>query len=228
MEINEVVARKLLQTVDMGLSSGLGQPVPGEMCVEAAVCYALGLPHGDNPKCVDSVLRTFKIRLNDAPWSSNSSRAKGMRRLALIQLGSVGKLDQVFFVKQLSRLAAAKSAEYAEYAAKYAAKSAEYTEYAAKSAEYAAEYAEYAAEYAAKSAEYAEYAAKSAESAAKYAAESAAAYAESAAEYAESAAEYAESAAEDEVLSKFAEDVVQILISMKVPGCQWLYLTEQT
>jgi hypothetical protein len=28
-------------------------------------------------------------------------------------------------------------------------------------------------------------------------------------------------------LSKFAEGVVQILISMKVPGMQWLALTEE-
>jgi hypothetical protein len=203
MEINETVARKLLQTVDMGLSQGLGQPFPGEMCVEAAVCYALGLPHGDDPKCVDSVLRIFKIRLNDANWSSNYSRAKGMRRLALIQLGSVGKLDQVEFVKQLSRLAA----ESAESAAEYAAKSA-------------AEYAKSAVAYAAKSAKSAK-SAESAKSAAEYAAE----YAAKSAEY---AAKYAAKSAGNKILSKFAEDVVQILISMKVPGCQWLYLTEQT
>lgn len=30
----------------------------------------------------------------------------------------------------------------------------------------------------------------------------------------------------DEILSAFAEDVVQVLIEMKAPGCQWLALTE--
>jgi hypothetical protein len=30
----------------------------------------------------------------------------------------------------------------------------------------------------------------------------------------------------DKILSDFAEGVVQILIAMKAPGCQWLPLTE--
>lgn len=34
------IAKKLLETVDAGLISGVGNPIPGEMCVEAAVCYA--------------------------------------------------------------------------------------------------------------------------------------------------------------------------------------------
>ena len=33
-------------------------------------------------------------------------------------------------------------------------------------------------------------------------------------------------AARDKSLAAFAENVVQILIDMKAPGCQWLYLTE--
>jgi len=81
-------ARKVLSIVDAGLSGGLGSPKPGEMCVEAAVCYALGLPHGDDPKCVHSAVRRFKIALNDSPWSSNAARSKGMRDLAIAQLGT--------------------------------------------------------------------------------------------------------------------------------------------
>ena len=53
--INRKVAKRVLEVVDAGLSSGLGNPKPGEMCVEAAVCYALGLPHGDS----QSALRRF-------------------------------------------------------------------------------------------------------------------------------------------------------------------------
>ena len=33
--------------------------------------------------------------------------------------------------------------------------------------------------------------------------------------------------ARDKSLAKFAEDVVQILIDMKAPGCEWLGLTEE-
>ena len=32
----------------------------------------------------------------------------------------------------------------------------------------------------------------------------------------------------DECLSTYAEAIVQILIDMKAPGCQWLPLTEQS
>ena len=88
IEITETVARKVLEVVDAGLVKGLGTAKPGSMCVEAAVCYAMGLPHGDNPSCVARSLRSLKIRLNDSAWSSNEARAKGLRRLAVAQLGS--------------------------------------------------------------------------------------------------------------------------------------------
>lgn len=48
-------ARKVLEVVDAGLVSGLGVAEPGKMCVEAAICYALGYEHGDQPKCVAAV-----------------------------------------------------------------------------------------------------------------------------------------------------------------------------
>src|SRR5207249_4356268 len=64
-------AQKCLAVIDAGLVSGLGQPKPGKMCVEAAICYALGLPHSDNPGCVSKSIRSFKISLNDKEWSSN-------------------------------------------------------------------------------------------------------------------------------------------------------------
>src|SRR5574343_868290 len=81
-EITQEIAAKVLRVVDAGLSHGVGEPIPGQMCVEAAVCYALGLPHGDNPQCVSNLLRSLKIRLNDTSWASNAERAKGLRRLA--------------------------------------------------------------------------------------------------------------------------------------------------
>jgi hypothetical protein len=75
MEINEALVQKLLDTVDDGLTSGVGEPVPGQMCVEAAISYALGEPHSDGPSCVEPAVREGKIRLNDAQWSSNEARA---------------------------------------------------------------------------------------------------------------------------------------------------------
>jgi len=88
MKLTKTIARKVLATVDAGLCQGKGQPVPGEMCVEAAVCFAMGLPHGDEPPCVGEAVRSYKVALNDCYWSSNAARAKGMRKLAIAQLGS--------------------------------------------------------------------------------------------------------------------------------------------
>lgn len=99
--INREVARKVLETVDKGLIRGVGKPTPGSMCVEAAVCYALGLPHSDDPMCVGSAVRTFKIGLNDANWSCPAARAQGLRRVAIAQLGS-DLIDQQKFVEELT------------------------------------------------------------------------------------------------------------------------------
>jgi len=101
--ITRDVAAKVLHVVDQGLSHGLGVKEPGKMCVEAAVCFALGLPHSDDPLCVDSAVRAFKIRLNDSDWSSKEARAKGLRRLAIAQLGTKDKsFDGADFAKRLS------------------------------------------------------------------------------------------------------------------------------
>ncbi len=86
--INEALALKVLNLVDKGLVKGLGENKPGGMCVEAAVCVAMGLPFGDAPRCVNDVVRRFKIALNDCEWSSTSARAEGMRALAIAQLGT--------------------------------------------------------------------------------------------------------------------------------------------
>jgi hypothetical protein len=94
------IVTKLLDLLSYGLTRGLGEQKPGEMCVEAAVCAAYGLPHGDEPPCVDSSVREFKIRLNDLSWSSNSARAEGMKALAIAQLGS-NEINEQVFVKTL-------------------------------------------------------------------------------------------------------------------------------
>src|ERR1700749_2120501 len=106
VEINESLARKVLTVVDAGLVIGMGDPTPGKMCVEAAVNSAMGAPHGDQPACVAPVLRSLKIKLNDSPrWSGDAARTKGLRRLAIAQLGSAGHLDEREFVKRVATLA---------------------------------------------------------------------------------------------------------------------------
>ena len=100
IKVNKALAQKVLSVVDKGLVKGLGDPEPGKMCVEAAVNYALGLPHGDQPKCVGSNVREFKIALNDSYWPTDKDRTKGMRRLAVAQLGS-DTLDQDEFLTKV-------------------------------------------------------------------------------------------------------------------------------
>jgi hypothetical protein len=105
MEITREIAMRVRDTVDAGLSSGLGKAEPGKMCIEAAVCFALGLPHSDNPPCVSPAVRSLKIALNDAPWSSRAARASGMRKLALLQLGTDTGFDEQVFAMRLLPLA---------------------------------------------------------------------------------------------------------------------------
>jgi hypothetical protein len=242
--INRDVAKKVLKTVDKGLSKGLGNPVPGGMCVEAAVCYAMGMPHGDEPVCVGSAFRSYKICINDANWSSPEARAKGMRRVAIAQLGS-DKLNQLEAAKELTlqvtkqllpialRAAAKMNQSHAD-ALEVAAVDCEslvgfggVTVAAYAAADAAADVAAYAAAYAA--ADVAAYAAADAAAdVAAYAAARAAraAYAAANAARAAYAAADAAYAGQDEILSKAAEIAVQVLIKMGAEGCDWLDLTE--
>jgi hypothetical protein len=250
MEITREIAIKVRDTVAAGLSSGLGQQQPGAMCVEAAVCYALGLPHGDDPGCVAQSLRRLKIRLNDAAWSSKQARANGLRRLALAQLGSAGVLDEKEFVRRVVdvtirravpaglRSAARvnpKHADALEAAAvrcerectREACEHARQIARAAAAAAYAAAAAAAAAyaDAAAAAAAYADAAAAAAADADAAADAAAAAYA---AAYAAAAADEAADAAGDQSLATYAEWVVDILIDMKAPGCAWLDLVPVT
>ena len=158
MKLSKKLVSTILETIDAGLVQGLGAPVPGKMCVEAAICYALGLPHGDDPGCVSAAVRSLKIALNDAQWSSNEARAKGMRRLAIAQLGTKENFNETEFAIRVSLLshsepsyvawtnawldgsdrsasaarAAAWAAESAARSAAWAAWSAEYQKHADK------------------------------------------------------------------------------------------------
>jgi len=246
IEVTRQHAEKVLELVNCGLVAGLGNNKPGEMCVEAAVCYAFGLPHGDNPVCVAPVLRSFKIRLNDAKWSSNQVRANGMRRLALIQLGSAGFFDNVKFAKSVASLAIKKAVPFALRAAASICKNIDHkaalleaanlceiegTRQAALQAKNTADAADAHAAAHTAAATHAAHAADAAHAAAHaadaHAAAHAATHAARAAHAADAhaAAHAADAhAARDKFLSEFAEDTVQILIEMNVPGVQWLDL----
>lgn len=87
------LAKKVNKIVSKGLSFDLGKPKPGRMCVEAAVCYAIGQQHGDHPICVDHDLSRAKIELNDNFSGTNKARAHALRRVAIAQLGTRDTLD---------------------------------------------------------------------------------------------------------------------------------------
>lgn len=104
MEITKSVIEKFDEAVSRGFSFGVGKR-DGQMCVEAAICYALGLPHSDNPGCVTYSVMSFKIVLNDQNWSSPQARAKGLRNLGIAQLGSKGiVVDEEFFTNISKKL----------------------------------------------------------------------------------------------------------------------------
>jgi hypothetical protein len=207
-----------------GLSSGVGER-SGQMCIEAAICAVLDLPHDDDPGCVAPAVRAFKIKLNDGRWSSPAARAKGLRELGLAQLGSAGtitdeqftdllaertirvlipRLFRTILVKHPDCLAAAERCEkegtvYAAYAA-----------YAAADAAYAAADAAYAAAYTA--------------DAARAVCAADAAYAAACAAYAAAYTACAADAARaaDEYLLLSAQIALDVLAELKSPGCALL------
>jgi hypothetical protein len=82
--------QRLIEIINAGLVSGLGNAKAGHLCVEAAICLAMGESHSDRPSCVAEPDREFAIGINDAPWSSTEARAKALLPLALAQLGTAG------------------------------------------------------------------------------------------------------------------------------------------
>ena len=182
--ITKAVAAKVVKTVSAGLCSGVGKPEPGQMCVEAAVCYALGLPHGDNPQCVSPAIRSLKIALNDSPWSSNKARADGLMRLSVLQLGTDKDFDEEEFVRRVVDIAIG---NVVPRVMRYAASIHDAPKH-------------------------------------KEALEQAAVRCEK--ERNEGAARAAW-AAGDKELKTFATEIENILIDMKVPGVEWLDLTDK-
>ena len=214
---------KFVDLLGHGLVSGLGVQKPGKMCIEAAWCYALGLPHGDDPGCVGAAVRAYKIRLNDARWSSNAARAKGMLRLGIAQIGS-DTLDQNEFRRRLVealirrivpialRAAASRNPAHADALNDAALRcEREGTRAAAIAAR------DVAIKAAAADAADASYAAAAA----------AAATAVAATAVADAATNAAAVAKRDEVLCAAAEMALEILIDMKSPGCEYLYMADQ-
>ena len=207
MNITKTKAKNVLKIVRAGLrKGGNGDPTPGNMCVEQAVCIGLGLPFSDNPECVDSVYRSFKIRLNDANWSSNKTRAKGMERSALVQLGSKGTIDSEALRLGLVKLAQGK------WLPKIMRMIADKYENKEEIIEAALLCEQDPNSVNCISAE------KLLRKTAAYAADAADAA------YAAAAADAAAADARDKFLAEAAEDGVQLMVSLGAPGAKWLEL----
>jgi hypothetical protein len=93
--------QRLTEIINAGLVNGLGKARPGHLCIEAAICLALGEPHSDRPSCVAVPDGDFAIKINDAPWSSPEARAEALLPLALAQLGTAGS-DRTAWVRQVA------------------------------------------------------------------------------------------------------------------------------
>lgn len=88
--------------LERGLCKGVGKP-DDQMCIEAAICTALGLPFGDNPICVARTVRSYKIAINDKIWSSPQARAKALRDIGIAQIGSKDTVNDEEFIRRLSQ-----------------------------------------------------------------------------------------------------------------------------
>ncbi len=230
MKVTKKMASRVLEVIDAGLVRGLGSPAPGDMCVEAAVCYALGEPHGDAPTCVERCVRGAKIRLNDSPWSSNEARANGLRKVAIAQLGSAGSIDVGEFVRYYAKQTIRRVVPVALRAAASMATSHRHKlEEAARRCENDGDRAAANSAYAAANSAYAAAAYNSANAVANAAAANAAATnsAPAAAHHAAPAAANAAAAyaaAKDEILTLGAEVLLDALKHAGSPGCKFLYL----
>ncbi len=102
---NTLLTREQLESYDRilekGLSGRLGEK-GGQLCIEAALCEVLGLPHGDDPGCVALSVRRYELALNGCSWTSPAARAAGLRQLGLAQLGSLGVVSDVEFCTRLA------------------------------------------------------------------------------------------------------------------------------
>lgn len=110
-KITKERVQKVLDIIDKGLVSGASNPIPGKLCVEAAVCLAFDEPHGDHPSCVDMDLSGIKINLNDHDeWDSlkhpEKARAKALKRLAILQLGTKNRFNKKVFAEKMLLLSA--------------------------------------------------------------------------------------------------------------------------
>ena len=100
-EITPEIRAKVTEIISQGLVAGLGAATPGELCVEAAICLAMGEPHSDKPSCVHEAARHYSIAINDRYPGTPLERAALLLPLALAELGTAGT-DRVPWLARLA------------------------------------------------------------------------------------------------------------------------------
>ncbi len=98
--MSQTAEQKLTEIINQGLVSGLGEAEPGKLCVEAAICLALGEPHSDKPSCVHMADRRLGMKINDSFKGTDAERAELLLPIALASLGTAGK-DRAQWVKYI-------------------------------------------------------------------------------------------------------------------------------
>ena len=198
IEITEELVKKINNLLDQGLVHGLGQAIPGQGCVEAMICLAFGLPHSDDPICVNKAVRSCKIRINDSRWSSNEKRGQALKKIAILQLNTKDSITDELFWNALKHELDSKDNQTRKWSAYAAAADAD----ADANADAAAD-------------------------AAAADADADAAYAADADADADAAAAAAYAAAADAILLKFIGCFERALISLNVEGVKWLHILEK-
>lgn len=89
--------KKIVELTRLGVCTGLGNPNPGEMCIEAIVSNVVDGRHDSSPSCVVGAVRQLKINLNDLKWYSPLTRGLGLQKIAIAQLGSRGAISEAEF-----------------------------------------------------------------------------------------------------------------------------------
>lgn len=101
MYVAPEVRKRLIQIGKKGIAFGLSDgPVPGELCIQAAICAAMGEKHGDEPTCVEQPDNRISIAVNDLNWGTNRTRAKYLLPIGLAQLGTKGE-DRLPWLKRV-------------------------------------------------------------------------------------------------------------------------------
>lgn len=230
-QITEETIRSLLAVVDQGLSKGRYYPDESKPSIDEAICLALKEPHRPSLLCISPQLRKLLVQFNDVNWTSEAARANGLRLLAVAQFGAAGAIDPELFVREVNmalvtklyprvlRLRAAAQAEPLQSQMLSAADKCESDGSVATT--------DAAMPYAAVSGLWGVGASISSSNRfiaigqLETALDSIAA-----AIFTVSMFDFHASANSDWLLSKFAEDIVQILVEMGSPGAAFLYLAE--